>query len=102
MAAVFQIVDGMQTVGSGCLRGLKDTRIPMLAAAFGYWGIGFPTGYLLAFHSESGHAGALVGARGRPRERRGADDAALSPDEPADDRGRYRGTGARATRARTA
>lgn len=61
VAAVFQIVDGMQAVGSGCLRGLKDTRIPMLAAAFGYWGVGFPTGYLLAFHAGLGARGLWWG-----------------------------------------
>ncbi|WP_153099792.1 MATE family efflux transporter [Paraburkholderia hayleyella] len=61
VAAVFQIVDGMQTVCSGCLRGLKDTRIPMLAAAFGYWGIGFPTGYVLAFHFGLGPRGLWWG-----------------------------------------
>jgi MATE family multidrug resistance protein len=61
VAAVFQVVDGMQTVGSGCLRGLKDTRVPMLAAAFGYWGIGFPTGYTLAFHFGLGARGLWWG-----------------------------------------
>ncbi|MFC0693062.1 MATE family efflux transporter [Paraburkholderia humisilvae] len=61
VAAIFQIVDGMQTVGSGCLRGLKDTRIPMLAATFGYWGIGFPTGYVLAFHFGLGARGLWWG-----------------------------------------
>ncbi|WP_044041467.1 MATE family efflux transporter [Caballeronia insecticola] len=61
VAAVFQIVDGMQTVGSGCLRGLRDTRIPMLAAAFGYWGVGFPTAYVLAFHFELGPKGLWWG-----------------------------------------
>ncbi|MCV9986398.1 MATE family efflux transporter, partial [Burkholderia pseudomallei] len=61
IAAVFQIVDGMQTVGSGALRGLKDTRIPMLAATFGYWGIGFPTGYWLAFHAGLGARGLWWG-----------------------------------------
>jgi multidrug resistance protein, MATE family len=61
VAAVFQIVDGMQTVGSGCLRGLRDTRVPMLVAAFGYWGIGFPTGYVLAFHFELGAKGLWWG-----------------------------------------
>ena len=64
---MFQIVDGMQTVGSGCLRGLKDTRVPMLAAAFGYWGIGFPTGYVLAFHF--GLAPAGCGGDSRPASR---------------------------------
>lgn len=61
VAAIFQIVDGMQTVGSGCLRGLKDTRVPMIAAAFGYWGIGFPTGYVLAFHLGLGTRGLWWG-----------------------------------------
>lgn len=61
VAAVFQIVDGMQTIGAGCLRGLKDTRIPMLAAAFGYWGVGFPTGYVLAFHAGLGARGLWWG-----------------------------------------
>lgn len=61
VAAVFQVVDGMQAIGSGCLRGLKDTRIPMLAAAFGYWGVGFPTGYVLAFHAGLGARGLWWG-----------------------------------------
>jgi MATE family multidrug resistance protein len=61
VAAVFQIVDGAQAIGSGCLRGLKDTRIPMLSAAFGYWGIGFPTGYFLAFQAGLGARGLWWG-----------------------------------------
>jgi len=61
VAAIFQIVDGMQTVGSGCLRGLKDTRVPMIAATFGYWVIGFPTGYVLAFHFGMGAPGLWWG-----------------------------------------
>lgn len=61
IAAVYQIVDGMQVIGAGCLRGLKDTRIPMVAAAFGYWGVGFPTGYLLAFHADLGARGLWWG-----------------------------------------
>lgn len=61
IAAVFQVVDGMQLVGANCLRGLKDTRIPMLAATFGYWGIGFPTGYWLALHTGLGVRGLWWG-----------------------------------------
>jgi len=61
VAAIFQIVDGVQTVGSGCLRGLKDTRVPMLVATFGYWGVGFPTGYVLAFHAGLGARGLWWG-----------------------------------------
>ena len=43
-AALFQIADGAQAVGSGMLRGLQDARMPMLFALTGYWGIGFPLG----------------------------------------------------------
>lgn len=49
-AAMFQVVDGAQAVAAGMLRGLQDTKIPMLYAAIGYWGIGLPLGALLAFH----------------------------------------------------
>lgn len=49
MAALFQLVDGAQAVGSGMLRGLHDTRIPMYYALAGYWGVGLPLGYVLAF-----------------------------------------------------
>ena len=48
-AALFQIADGAQAVASGMLRGLSDTRVPMLLAAIGYWGIGLPLGVLLGF-----------------------------------------------------
>jgi multidrug resistance protein, MATE family len=49
VAAVFQIADGAQVVGAGMLRGLHDTRVPMLMAGFGYWGIGIGVGSFLAF-----------------------------------------------------
>jgi MATE family multidrug resistance protein len=48
-AALFQIADGTQAVGTGMLRGLHDARMPMLYALVGYWGIGLPFGVLLAF-----------------------------------------------------
>ena len=48
-AAVFQVADGAQAVGSGMLRGLHDARAPMLFALAGYWGIGLPLGIVLAF-----------------------------------------------------
>ncbi len=48
-AALFQVVDGAQAVGAGMLRGLQDTRVPMVYAAVGYWGVGLPLGYVLAF-----------------------------------------------------
>ncbi len=49
VAAVFQIVDGAQVVGTGMLRGLQDTTWPMLFAGFGYWVIGLGFGAWLAF-----------------------------------------------------
>jgi MATE family multidrug resistance protein len=48
-AGLFQIADGAQAVGSGMLRGLHDTKVPMVYAAIGYWGVGLPLGVLLAF-----------------------------------------------------
>ena len=49
VAAAFQIVDGAQVVGAGMLRGLHDTRVPMLFALFGYWVVGLGVGVWLAF-----------------------------------------------------
>src|SRR5262249_26350557 len=37
LAALFQIADGAQVVGAGMLRGLHDTRLPMIFALAGYW-----------------------------------------------------------------
>ncbi len=47
MAAAFQFPDGIQVLSIGALRGLKDTRMPMLIAAVAYWGIGMPLGAVL-------------------------------------------------------
>jgi multidrug resistance protein, MATE family len=47
MAAAFQFPDGVQVLSVGALRGLKDTRVPMLIAAFAYWGVGMPLGAVL-------------------------------------------------------
>ena len=60
-AALFQFVDGAQVVGSGMLRGLHDTRIPMIFAALGYWGIGVPLGVALAFPFGLEGAGIWIG-----------------------------------------
>jgi MATE family multidrug resistance protein len=49
IAAIFQIVDGAQVVGAGMLRGLHDTRVPMIFTFVGYWGIGIGVGCWLAF-----------------------------------------------------
>ncbi|MEG3147179.1 MATE family efflux transporter [Sphingomonas sp. RT2P30] len=49
VAAVFQLVDGAQSVAAGVLRGIQDARVPMLIAAFGYWVAGFGTAILFGF-----------------------------------------------------
>ncbi|RZA17680.1 MAG: MATE family efflux transporter [Lysobacteraceae bacterium] len=46
-AALFQFPDGVQVISAGALRGLKDTRVPMVLAALAYWGIGMPVGAVL-------------------------------------------------------
>jgi MATE family multidrug resistance protein len=51
VAAAFQIADGAQVIAAGMLRGLHDTRIPMLFALVGYWVIGLGTGVWLAFYA---------------------------------------------------
>jgi MATE family multidrug resistance protein len=49
VAAVFQLFDGIQGVATGILRGLGDTRTPMLWNLVGHWFIGLPSGYALCF-----------------------------------------------------
>ena len=61
MAAIFQVADGAQAVGSGMLRGLQDTRVPMIYAAVGYWGVGLPLGVALAFGTELRGIGIWIG-----------------------------------------
>jgi MATE family multidrug resistance protein len=61
LAALFQIVDGMQTVAAGALRGYEDTTVPMLLAGLGYWGIGFAGGWALAFPLRLGPIGLWWG-----------------------------------------
>ena len=63
-AALFQVADGAQAVGSGMLRGVHDTRVPMLVAGLGYWGIGLPMGVILGFPLGLGGAGIWIGLAG--------------------------------------
>jgi len=61
MAAIFQLADAAQAVGAGMLRGLQDTRVPMIYAAVGYWGVGLPLGVILAFGTELRGIGIWIG-----------------------------------------
>jgi len=49
VAGVFQLVDGAQVVAAHALRGLSDTKIPMVLAILGYWAVGLPVAYVLGF-----------------------------------------------------
>ena len=60
-AAVFQIADGAQVVGAGMLRGLNDTRVPMIYAGLGYWGFGMSLSLLFAFKLGFGGVGIWIG-----------------------------------------
>ncbi len=51
VAALFQLVDGAQIVTAGALRGLQDTRTPMIIAGFGYWVVGFGAAIVLGFNA---------------------------------------------------
>lgn len=61
LAAAFQVADAMQVMALGLLRGVQDTRVPMVLAALSYWVIGIPASYLLAFPLGLGGAGLWVG-----------------------------------------
>jgi MATE family multidrug resistance protein len=60
-AALFQISDGLQVSANGALRGLKDTKIPMLMTVLAYWLIGLPLGYSLCMSWKLGAAGLWIG-----------------------------------------
>ena len=49
MAALFQLVDGAQAVALGLLRGVQDTKVPMILAGISYWVVGIPASYLFGF-----------------------------------------------------
>ena len=57
LAALFQLFDGLQVAAQGALRGLKDTRIPMVICFVAYWLIGIPTGLVLGFGLNWGATG---------------------------------------------
>jgi len=61
VAAAFQIFDGIQTVSTGALRGLGETRVPMLANLVGYWVLGLPLGLILCFVLKWGIYGLWIG-----------------------------------------
>jgi multidrug resistance protein, MATE family len=61
IAAAFQLFDGTQAVATGVLRGIGDTRTPMVMNVIGHWVLGLPVGWALCFWSGWGVAGLWVG-----------------------------------------
>jgi multidrug resistance protein, MATE family len=61
VAAVAQIIDGLQKIAMGALYGLQDTQRPMLLSFAAFWGVGLTSGYLLGFHTNLGGVGLWIG-----------------------------------------
>jgi MATE family multidrug resistance protein len=61
LGATFFIVDGVQTIAAGALRGLNDTRIPMLFAAVSFWAVGFVLSYTFGLTLGLGARGVWIG-----------------------------------------
>jgi MATE family multidrug resistance protein len=61
IAAIFQLFDGLQVIATGALRGLGNTRAPMVWNLLGYWVIGLPLGCWLCFHLRWGAVGLWDG-----------------------------------------
>ena len=62
IAGLFQVFDGTQVVSAGILRGIGDTRFPMLAAALGFWLVGLPLSLALGFRAQLGAEGLWWGS----------------------------------------
>ncbi len=61
IVGIFQLVDGIQVVSSGILRGLKDVKIPAWTAFVSYWIFGIPVGWILATYGGLGAPGIWWG-----------------------------------------
>lgn len=61
VVALFQLMDGLQVVSGGALRGLSDATFPLAAAFVAYWIVGVPLGYFAAFHRGWGAVGIWSG-----------------------------------------
>lgn len=59
--AAFLIFDGLQSAANGALRGLKDTRVPMVIGVCGYWLLGVPVAVVLSFGFGMGVVGVWFG-----------------------------------------
>jgi MATE family multidrug resistance protein len=60
-AALFQLADAAQVLALGLLRGVQDTRVPMIIATLSYWVVGMPVAYVLGFVLGWGGVGVWLG-----------------------------------------
>lgn len=61
ITGIYQLADGAQVIAAAALRGLGDTRMPLILALIGYWAVGFPVGYLCGFVLGLGGMGIWYG-----------------------------------------
>jgi MATE family multidrug resistance protein len=61
ISAFFQLGDGLQVTGLGCLRGVSDVKIPSLVTLVAYWGLSIPGGYYLLTYTKLGVSGVWIG-----------------------------------------
>lgn len=61
VGGIFQIVDGIQVVSAGALRGFGDTKVPMGVGILSYWIVALPVSYTVAFGLGAGARGVWVG-----------------------------------------
>ena len=61
LGASFFVFDGVQTIAAGALRGLHDTRVPLVLAGISFWVIGFVSAYALGFTFGWGAYGIWIG-----------------------------------------
>jgi MATE family multidrug resistance protein len=61
VAAVFQLVDGVQVIAAAVLRGISDVKVPAVITLIAYWGLALPLGYALGIHGPFGAVGMWSG-----------------------------------------
>ena len=61
MAALFQLADGVQVLALGLLRGVQDTRVPVIIAGFSDWALDAPAGYIFGITLGWGGIGVWFG-----------------------------------------
>ena len=61
VAALFQVVDGVQVIGASCLRAVSDVKVPTLLTFAAYWVVALPLGYALGVRGPLGAVGVWIG-----------------------------------------